>query len=141
MSMKQSPKLQLCRWDALVVAVVLLLAGISAAAVWGGRKETKDLMVVVSVDGEEVERFALSSMPEGGGVYSHGGYTLKLGVDYPVYPDRPCVRVVESDCPTQDCVHTGSISRAGQSIVCLPARTIIQLVGESAGSDVDIVVG
>lgn len=139
--MKQSPKLRLCRWDGLVAAVVFLLAVISAVSVWGGEKQTDDLTVVVSVDGEEVERFALTGMPESGGVYSHGGYTLKLGIDYPIYPDRPCVRVVESNCPTQDCVHTGNISRAGQSIVCLPARIIIQLEGGSTDSDVDIVVG
>ena len=47
-----------------------------------------------------------------------------------------------SDCPTQDCVHTGTISRSGQSIVCLPARIVIQLTGGAADSSgVDIVIG
>ena len=51
-------------------------------------------------------------------------------------------RVSSSDCPTQDCVRTGTISRGGQSIVCLPARIIIQLTGGAADSnDVDIVIG
>ena len=49
------------------------------------------------------------------------------------------VRVSESDCPGQDCVRTGSISRAGQSIVCLPAQVVISL--ESAASEVDVVLG
>ena len=49
------------------------------------------------------------------------------------------VSVSESDCPGQDCVRTGSISRAGQSIVCLPAQVVISL--ESAASEVDVVLG
>ena len=37
--------------------------------------------------------------------------------------------MVSSDCPTQDCVHTGTITRSGQSIVCLPARVSVVLTG------------
>jgi hypothetical protein len=63
-------------------------------------------------------------------------------MSYPIYPDVPCIRVVESDCPTQDCVHTGEISRSGQSIVCLPARIIIQLEGGTeSGDSPDFVIG
>ena len=52
------------------------------------------------------------------------------------------LRVSEADCPTQDCVHTGAISRSGQSIVCLPARIIIQLTGGQADpGGVDVVIG
>jgi len=94
------------------------------------------------VDGEEVERCPLAEFPDGDSIYSHSGYTLKVGMSYPIYPDKPCIRVVESDCPTQDCVHTGEIYRAGQSIVCLPARIIIALEGGSASGDgPDIIIG
>ena len=50
------------------------------------------------------------------------------------------VRVEEADCPTQDCVHTGTITRAGQSIVCLPARIIIRLEGGPVDKDAPDVV-
>ena len=56
-----------------------------------------------------------------------------------VHVDGTGVYVSDSDCPGQDCVHTGAISRAGQSIVCLPAQVVISLVG--AASDVDAVLG
>ena len=50
--------------------------------------------------------------------------------------------MTSSDCPTQDCVHTGAITRGGQSIVCLPARIVIQLEGgPEADSGVDLVIG
>ena len=53
------------------------------------------------------------------------------------------LRVARSDCPTQDCVHTGTITRSGQSIVCLPARFILRLEGGTAedGGAVDAVLG
>lgn len=140
--MKQSLETRPTRWDALIVLLVVLCAVASAMTIWGGQERTDQVTVVVSVDGEEVDRFAITELPDGNGlVYSHNGYTLRLGMSYPIYPDKPCIRVVESDCPTQDCVHTGEIYRAGQSIVCLPARIIIQLEGTPADGGPDVVIG
>jgi len=48
------------------------------------------------------------------------------------------VWVSASDCPTQDCVRTGAISRPGQSIVCLPEQVIVKLVGTGDGPDLVI---
>lgn len=128
--MRPSPELRPRLWDGLVVLLVLALAAGCAAATWSGSAE--DLTAVVSIDGEEVDRFA----PDGSGehVYEAGGYTLH------VVETEEGVRVASSDCPTQDCVHTGSISRSGQSIVCLPARLSVVLEGGS-GPDVDVVIG
>ena len=49
------------------------------------------------------------------------------------------VAIVESDCPGEDCVHSGPISAAGRSIVCLPNRLEIRVV--SGENDVDFAVG
>ena len=58
------------------------------------------------------------------------------------YHYLPPARVVEADCPTQDCVHTGTVTYSGQSIVCLPARIVIRLEGGAAPADVpDAVLG
>ena len=48
--------------------------------------------------------------------------------------------VTDSDCPTQDCVHTGVITRAGQSIVCLPAQVVVHLEGTASDAP-DVIVG
>ena len=50
------------------------------------------------------------------------------------------VCMAESDCPGEDCVHSGWISRPGQSIVCLPNRVEIRLEGAENSDDVDAVV-
>ena len=39
------------------------------------------------------------------------------------------VRVAHSDCPNQICVRRGWISRAGQTIVCVPNRVVVEVKG------------
>ena len=92
--------------------------------------------------GQEQSRTPVTQLPDGPvRIEGRGGYTLTLSPSYSDLPFSPewSVRVSDSDCPGQDCVHTGPISRAGQSIVCLPAQVVISLVG--AASDVDAVLG
>ncbi|MCH5351499.1 MAG: NusG domain II-containing protein [Clostridiales bacterium] len=48
------------------------------------------------------------------------------------------VWVTDSDCPDKICEHTGKISRAGESIVCLPYGIVITINGRS---DVQWVIG
>ena len=136
MRMKLSPKLRPNGWDILVAGVVVLLAAVCAALFWTGGGETGDLIALVSVDGEELEQVSLSALtgPEER-TYTHNGYTLHVTFT------ADSAQVTVSDCPTQDCVHTGEITRSGQSIVCLPARLIIQLEGgatEDGGPDLVI---
>ena len=144
--MKPSPKLRPTVWDGLVVLCVAALAVGVAFFQWRGGT-TEALTAVVSVDGTEADRFAPADLLEAPRTYANNGYTLEvaLSIDYehPASSALPSsgesgLRVARSDCPTQDCVHTGTISRSGQSIVCLPARIIIRLEGgtpEDGGVD------
>ena len=103
------------------------------------------------MNGTEADRFAPADLLEAPRTYENNGYTLEvaLSIDYehPASSALPSsgesgLRVARSDCPTQDCVHTGTISRSGQSIVCLPARVIIRLEGGAADpGNVDAVTG
>ena len=138
--MRQSPKLKPSLWDLPVILVVIAMAVIGAVTIWGGN-EAAGATVVVSVDGEEVERCALAEFPDADQQYSYNGYTLTVSLTE-TFSGEMGLRVSESDCPTQDCVHTGEISRSGQSIVCLPARIIIQLEGGTESSEgPDLVIG
>lgn len=55
-----------------------------------------------------------------------------------VTPDG--VSVVSSTCPDGICIKTGKISRPGQTIVCIPARIVIEICS-GGDSDEDFVVG
>lgn len=131
--MRQFPKLRPGAWDTLVAGAVAVLAIVCALLVWSGGS-TGGLSAVVSVDGEPVEKIPLSGLGREERTFTGSGYTLHVVLT------AEGVWVEEADCPTQDCVHTGRISRGGQSIVCLPARVVIQLEG-GTDSSVDAVIG
>lgn len=46
------------------------------------------------------------------------------------------ITITDSDCPNRDCVHMGTISRAGDMLICLPHKLMIVLEG---GDGVDAV--
>lgn len=127
------PELKFNRYDAVVAAIVALLA--VAVALWFYLPKTQsgELAVVISTGGEETERVKLNNFTET--AVTHNGYTLRITAD------GSGVRVTDSDCPTQDCVHTGTITRAGQSIVCLPAQVVVHLEGAASADAPDVIVG
>ena len=127
------PELKFNRYDAVVAAIVALLA--VAVALWFYLPKTQsgELTVVISTGGEETERVKLNSFTET--TVTHNGYTLTVAAD------ESGVWVADSDCPTQDCVHTGTITRAGQSIVCLPAQVVVHLEGAASADAPDVIVG
>lgn len=136
--MKRFPELKPNFWDVTVVLAVVVLAILSALTVWRGGTETGALTAVVTADGQEIDHFAPADLLDAPRTYSYNGVTLTVAAE----KNGNGLRVSSSDCPTQDCVHTGTISRGGQSIVCLPARIVIQLTGGTTDSnDVDIVIG
>lgn len=47
------------------------------------------------------------------------------------------VAIIEADCQDQICVEPGYINKPGQSIVCLPHKVMVQILGEN---DDDIIL-
>ena len=43
------------------------------------------------------------------------------------------VRMIYADCPDKICMHTGRISKSGQSIVCAPNRVVVSITGGGSG--------
>ena len=120
-------------WDLLPAAAVIVLIWVLMVCVRAGA--VTGLTAVVSVDGYEVERVSLHGETER--TYTAGGCTLTVTF----CPEGETgVQVTASDCPNRDCVRAGCITRAGQSIVCLPAKFVIELVGGTE-SGVDAVIG
>ncbi len=150
MPMKSPPKLRPTLWDGLVLLIIAALAVCLAFFQWRG-SQAENLTAVVSIDGAEADRFAPAELLKSPRTYTNNGYTLELAyglqgdvppLDHVKSSAEAGLRVSLSDCPTQDCVHTGLITRSGQSIVCLPARIIIRLEGGTADpSGVDAVLG
>lgn len=91
-------------------------------------------VAVIEQNGQEVRRVALSSIPQPEMLVLEG----EISVTVLLEPGQ--VSIVHSDCPDQICVHTGVLTRPGQSAVCLPARVAVRIVGETQ-SGVDGMTG
>lgn len=114
--------------DAIVIAVLLLLAGVLWLVTAHGRQEGG--VVVVRVDGVETERHSLAV---------DGTFPLNGGTNILVIRDGQAW-LSEADCPDKLCVKQGKIHYTGQVITCLPNRVTVTVEGgESNG--VDLVVG
>lgn len=128
-SARSKPDLKPKPMDALVVIIVVAFAVMTAAFVYGkNRGET--LTATVKHRGQVAAQVALSTLTEEKKITIDGQYHLTVTLT------RDGVSVTESDCPGQDCVHTGRITRAGQSIVCLPEQVIVTLEGKTSAPDV-----
>lgn len=127
-SKRSQPELKPKPLDALVVLAVLLL-GVAAAWLTYGGENSGALTATVKHRGQVVARVELSSLAEEKTVSIDGAYHLTITLD------RTGAAVTDSDCPGQDCL-TGRITRAGQSIVCLPEQVIVTLEGKAPSPDV-----
>ena len=135
MTSRSSPNLKPTLWDALVVLAVIVLGVVVAISVYGGKGSNNALTCVITDHGSEVQRIDMSALDDAEYLEIDGDYHLTVKLS----PDG--VEVTDSDCPHQDCVHTAPISRAGQSIVCLPAQIVIHLEGMPAADAPDVIVG
>ena len=134
MSMRSSIKRTFGWGDALATAFVLLLAGLSFLLFYGGQSGGA-LTATVTVEGETI------------GVYPLVGLEEELlltpeGLPYPlsIRLTREGAEVAWTDCPGKDCLHTGKITRSGESIVCLPNRLTVRLSGGN-GAALDAALG
>ena len=108
----------------LIVVVVLLVA--AALSIWFLVKPTGE-RVEIYKDGELVKIGALSV-----------DFEFKIDEHTTVKVLGKKAYVSFSDCVGQDCVMAGKISKAGETIVCLPNKVVVKIVGKG---DVDVVTG
>ncbi|MBQ6623949.1 MAG: NusG domain II-containing protein [Mogibacterium sp.] len=108
--------------------IVLLALGLAATVVLArtGAGAPADDMVVIKSGGEIFGRYPLNEdveievpAPSGG----ENAVTIKGG----------SVTVSSASCKNQVCVKHGSISKSGESIVCLPNRLIVTIEDKSGG--------
>ncbi len=87
--------------------------------------------VLVSVDGVEKYTFDLDKDID----FEIEGY--EGGTNHLVIKDGEAY-LTEASCPDHICVYMGKISDVGQSIICLPNRVVVEIVGDKNSPDGDI---
>jgi len=103
----------------IILAAIILAVGIGASvfSAGGGAGEK----VVITVDGKIFGTYEL--FEDRIVTIRRNGHINKVKIR-----DGE-VSMAESDCPNQDCVHQGKISRPSQSIICLPNKVVVEIKG------------
>lgn len=104
------------KWGDIVIVILVIL--VAAATFLYFRPEGAVARATISVNGTPVKQIRLPS---------YETVTLENGVVIRFDGMRACIE--SSDCPDHTCVKTGWLTMAGQSSICLPNRTVLQMDG------------
>ncbi len=121
--------LRFCKGDLLAIAAVVLLA---VAVAVSFIPKTGDGAVAAEIyqDGKLIKTLSLDEETT---FEICGKYTNLIAVS------NGEISFAASDCPGEDCVHSGAIHSSGRSLVCLPNGVVVRVITQN--SDVDFVVG
>ena len=105
--------------DIILIAVLIIAGFVMSFCLAAGRSDGTS--VTVTMDGKLYGIYDLAEdqtvkIEENGNINT---FEIKDGT----------VHMVRADCHGQDCVRQGSISRTGQTIVCLPHKLVIEITG------------
>ena len=127
--MAKQESLQFRKGDILAIAAVVLLAAFVAVC-FIPKNSDLPVQAEVYLEGELVKTVPLDQDTS---FEITGKYKNLIAVE------NGKIAITASDCPGEDCVHSGAISASGRSVVCLPNGVEVRVV--NAVSDVDFVVG
>ena len=121
------------RNDVILAAVIVVIA--VAGLLFINFTKVQGDKVVVKVNGVETYAYSLSENTQ---------FEIKTGENNEninvVVIENGKVRVTEADCPDGICKEYRPISYVGETIVCLPHKVVIEIVGESTEPELDVVV-
>jgi hypothetical protein len=114
--------------------ILIALIGFAAALIALGAYllRHEGAYVLVTVNGEVYGKYALDTDMQLR-VGNDGAYNLLVIESGSAY-------IREASCRNQLCVHQGRISHEGRSLVCLPNRVVVEIVGGER-QEVDAVAG
>ncbi|MBQ2847606.1 MAG: NusG domain II-containing protein [Clostridia bacterium] len=113
--------------DIAVIAIIIIAA---IAFAYFSFSDSENLQAVITVDGEVVETLDLSSVKE------RIVITPETEPKVVIVAENGEIRFDSAECEDRLCVNSGSLKKGGDTAVCLPAKTVITVMG----SDVDAVV-
>ncbi len=116
--------------DMLFIGGILLLGAISALFLQFQKEDGG--VAVVTVDGIVVEEFSLDEDLEQI-IETPNGYNI-------ISIEGGIVHISDADCRDHICVEHIAIDKTGETIVCLPHKLVVEVVG-GAEKEMDLVVG
>jgi len=126
----------------MLLILVLLIGGIGWLGVqhWSGAQQSNpaELSATISVDGEFYRSVPLSGDEEEIDIQSEYGHNI-------LKKYNGGIQMIFADCPKKISMAMGFISRPNQTIICVPNRIFVEIVGSPApdvdmGEEVDVYV-
>ncbi|WP_232695812.1 NusG domain II-containing protein [Brevibacillus daliensis] len=125
------------RGDLLIIGVVLVVALVLLVPRFLGnnsseKKHNDQRYALITVDNKEYKKVPLTEEEQMITVEtSHGKNVLKV--------HNNGIEMHEADCADQVCKSFGFITEPYQTIVCLPNRVLVEIVGGEEGADLDVI--
>lgn len=127
--MKGYMRFAFCKGDLIAIALVGMLAVAVTFGFATGESDAGNFSVQVYQNGALIRELPLQSNET---IQVDGRYHNEISIQ------NGKAAFTNSNCPGADCVHSGWIDDGGRSVVCLPNRVEVRIVGSS---EVDFVVG
>ena len=121
------------------IVIIICLVGISFLPhILFAKNLNKDydsVYAIIKVDGKTYKEIPLSSLKE------DDSFTIKTenGNNTILVKDKS-ISITHADCHDSLCVKQGSISKLGDTIVCLPHKLIIEIKGKEEDSSSDDII-
>ena len=130
--MKQNSKYKICRNDIILAAVLAAAAAALAVVFFLIPGKEQGNTAVITIEGREYGRYSLSV-----------DQTIRVenekGINTVVIRDGSA-HMEEADCPDGYCINMGDKSKAGETIVCLPHRLVVEIIsGENTTQEFDVI--
>ncbi len=122
-------KIPLKKGDLLIFGMILLLIAATCIFLFSQKAEGQKYCIISQ------EHDIIKEVP----LFKGKKQTITVSGQYQniIEIDGERVRVLESSCPNQFCVHTGWITEGYQTIACLPNSLLIRIVsGEDTKVDI-----
>ena len=113
--------------DIVIVSFLLVITGVAFLVAYAP-KNSDELIANINLKDEKIHSINLTELGE-----EPIMYTINLNDGHVhVEAKHNAIRVKESTCPHQYCVHTGWITSKGRSIICVPYELVITIEGASS---------
>ncbi|WP_093670579.1 NusG domain II-containing protein [Sporolactobacillus nakayamae] len=128
------------RWDIIIVALLILISFLpfaifSAVQAKTTTSDVKNRVATVTLDNKQIRKIKLTGNTRTFQFTVHSGD----GDENVIEVRKNQIRIKSANCPDQNCVLVGYISKPGETIVCLPHHLVIEVKSDTEATQ-DIIV-
>lgn len=110
-----------------IILLITVLVSLGAASIYKNAIKGSENIAVIKREGTVLKTIDLNKVVE------PQEFTLKTdkGNYNTILVEHNSISIKDADCPHGECVKSGTISKPGEMIVCLPYKLIISIEGQT----------